>query len=298
MAERLTFTIPVSTQPHEQVRAALESALAQDVGGTRVVLVDDAPRDLGYEALAASFPASAVTYRRNLGEHGIGAAWNACIDAADSEFVTILHADDQLMPNYARVMLDLADRHPDASLYFCGAAIVDDAGRPTFSMADFVKTFIQAPERETRVAGEDGITRLLVGNFIMCPTVMYRRARIGARRFSTSLRFVLDLAYLTDALFEGDVIYGTRTTCYRYRRHAGAATSEYIRTGYRFEEEIAIHRALAARAEAIGMRKAASAARFMLFVRLNILYTALADAVHGRWGAAGAKMSQLAKSLR
>ena len=195
-------------------------------------------------------------------------------------------------------MLDLAARHPDGALYFCAAEIIDAAGRRTFSLADFVKDYIRPPGREVRVAGEPGLVRLAVGNFIMCPTVTYRRSRLHGRRFSTALRFVLDLEFTTGVLFDGEAIYGTSALGYRYRRHEAGTTQAFGRTGYRFEEEVAFYRRLAERARAAGMPRAARVARAMPFVRLNMLYGALGDAAGGRWSGARAKLGQLARTLR
>jgi glycosyltransferase involved in cell wall biosynthesis len=294
----LTFTVPVYNQTPEQLRAALASIVAQDEPGWLAVVLDDAPGASPYEQVVAIFGDARLRYVRNRGEHGIGAAWNACIDEVGTELYAIVHADDELLPGYARTMRALAAAHPDGAMYFCGAEIIDEAGRRTFSLADSVKDFIRPPGREVRIAGEPGLVRLGIGNFIMCPTAMYRRSRIGMRRFSTRLRFVLDLEHTTGLLLAGERIYGTSAVCYRYRRHAAGTTQEYARTGYRFDEEVTFYRELARRTRIAGLPRAARAARAMPFVRLNMLHSALGDALGGRWRGARAKLGQLARTLR
>lgn len=290
----LTFAVPVYDQTPAQLRGALASVLRQDGADWEAVVLDDGPGGAAYRDVVEALADERVRYVKNPQSRGIGAAWNACVDAVRTDFYTILHADDELLPNYASTMLAFARAHPDGALYFCGAEIIDDGGRRMFNMADFVKDFIRPPGGEVCIAGEAGLTRLGVGNFIMCPTVMYRRERTAARRFSLDLRFVLDLDFMTGLLLDGERFYGTAAVAYRYRRHAGAATHQMARTGYRFDEEIAFYRGLAERLRAAGMPRARRAARLMPFVRLNIAYSALSDVSRGRWTGARAKLRRLA----
>jgi glycosyltransferase involved in cell wall biosynthesis len=292
----LTFAIPAYNQPCEQLRAAIVSLIRQDRDDWTAVVLDDSPVPTAYEDVVRSFGDARLRYTRNTGAHGIGGAWNACVNAIDTEFYTIVHADDELAPSYASTMLRLANDHPDGTMYFCAAEIIDAAGRRTFSLADFVKDYIRPSGREVCIAGEAGLVRLAVGNFIVCPTVLYRRSRIGARRFSTELRFVVDLDFTTDALLAGERIYGTSAVGYRYRRHDAGTTQVLGRSGQRFDEEITFYRGLARRARAAGMQRAAHVARAMPLVRLNILASALGDALGGRWHGARAKATQLARS--
>ena len=292
----LSIAIPASTQRPDHLRNAIHSVIAQDSATWTLVVVDDAPGEGRYRELVESVGDPRVRYLRNDGEHGIGQAWNVCADAVDAELYALLHADDELKPNYVRVMTDLAARFPDGAMYFCGAEIIGDSGRRAFSLADFVKRFVQPRGRVIRLAGEPALARLFTGDFIMCPTIVYRKSRIGPRRFSTVLRFVLDIALIADVLFAAEAIYGTNQVAYRYRRHTEAATAVFNKTGYRFEEEIALHRHVAARAQSRGFRLAAFAASVMLFVRLNLLYCAVADALSGRWGGCRSKLKLFAQA--
>ncbi|MEA2784715.1 MAG: hypothetical protein QOF71_819 [Candidatus Eremiobacteraeota bacterium] len=292
----LSIAIPASTQRPDHLRNAINSVIAQDAASWTLVVVDDAPGEGRYRELVESVGDARVRYLRNDGDHGIGQAWNVCTSAVDGELYAILHADDELKPNYVRVMTDLARRFPDGAMYFCGAEIIDDSGERAFSLADFVKWFVQPRGRTIRLAGESALARLFTGDFIMCPTIVYRKSRLGARRFSTGLRFVLDIALIADVLFAGEAIYGTSAAAYRYRRHRDAATAVFNKTGYRFEEEIALHRHVAAQARRRGFRLAALAANVMLFVRLNLLYCAVTDALSGRWGGFRSKLKLFAQA--
>ena len=129
--------------------------------------------------------------------------WNRCLDAADTDLVNLLHNDDELLPNYVAVMLPGRPRVPDAAAFFCKAKVIDAAGRETFSLVDYVKRFLQ-PRRPAHSCshGESAIEALMHGDFIMCPTVCYRRSRLPAERFRAEWNMVLDLDFFTRILLD------------------------------------------------------------------------------------------------
>ena len=67
------------------------------------------------------------------------------------------------------------------------------------------------------------------GDFIMCPTVCYRRSRLPAERFRAEWRQVLDLDFFTRILLAGGTMVGLPTSAYAYRRHAENATARQTR---------------------------------------------------------------------
>jgi glycosyltransferase involved in cell wall biosynthesis len=272
----------------------IASALAQERTDWEAVIVDDSRAPLSSsEEIMQSYGSERLRYVRSRGEHGIGHAWNMCIAEATTEFVTILHADDELAPSYGSLLLDLARRQPERTFYFCAAEIIDDRGNRVFSFPDLIKTLIAPRALEFSLTGEDGIARLCMGDFIMCPTVMYRITQARAPAFSASLRQVVDLEMYLDALFAGRRFYGTNTVSYRYRRHAESVTRKLRDQGSRFEEETALHVRIAREAAQRGMHRAARIARAMPLVRANLLLTITADLACRRIAAGLAKTRYL-----
>src|SRR5579871_3858713 len=109
MAEpRVTVAVPFAGGSLDFLRRALESLSAQDFGVWAAVVLDDTQG--GSEAAASLVGAwgdSRLRYLRNKGDHGIGNAWNACIEAVQSELFCLLHADDELEPAYLSTMVEL-----------------------------------------------------------------------------------------------------------------------------------------------------------------------------------------------
>ncbi len=294
----ITFAVPFY-RGADYLERAVRSALAQ-TADWRLVVSDDSPDGSG-AAVVARVGDARVRYSRNAHTLGMAGNWNRCLELADTPLVTLLHADDELLPNYAAAMTAGAAAHPDAAALYCRARVVGPDGAPTFSLADRVKWLI-APRTAgpTRLAGPGGIAALLRGNFIMCPTVCYRTAALRGRRFDPRWRFVLDLDFFTRLLADGDAIVGLPDTAYAYRRHAGNATAEYTETLLRFEEEAALYDALAAEARlrGKGWEAVRRAGRGKRIVRLHLLYRAAADLVRGRPTAAATKFARLTEMAR
>ena len=289
MSAAIAFAIPYAGGPQPFLLAAIESVRAQTIPDWQLVVVDDASHETGVRALVEGLGDARITYARNDGPHGIAAGWNACLDTAAAEFLTILHADDELEPRYAAEMLELARRIPDAALYYCDATIVDGRGAAVFSLADRFKALIAPRSDPARLSGERGIAALCVGNFIICPTVLYRLPALRGRRFSVRWRFTLDLAFYVDTLLDGASIAGTQRRLFRYRRHAVQQTKILDRDTARVDEERAFYDELATRVRGGPFASVAPLARLRLSTRLNALVSLSGDVRAGRFALARKK---------
>jgi glycosyltransferase involved in cell wall biosynthesis len=269
-AQTVTVAIPFAGGSIKYLSRALESLTIQDFSDWHAVVVDDTPGGCSDAvSLVRGRGGSQLTYLRNEGSHGIGSAWNVCMDAVRCELFCLLHADDELESTYLSTMVGLARTYPDASLYFCGARIIDEDGRECFSLPDRAKDFIRMRDEPIVLSGPSAIERLVIGNFIMCPTSMYRRSRIDGLRFSEQHRFVLDFRFNLGILFDGGLIVGTQRKAYRYRRHRGQATARLSSTGDRFAEELELFQEIGERATRRGWHGVANAARTRPVFRIH-----------------------------
>lgn len=292
----LTVAIPFY-EGVDYLREAIESVRAQDDPRWCLRVHDDAPRDLGAEAVLREFEDARITYQRN--EHNLGMVpnWNACLDAADSELVCLLHGDDRLERGYLRTMAELMGRHPEAVAGFCEARIVDERGRARFSLADAVKPWFQprtGPDGALVLEGEDALRRLMAGNFIMCPTLCFRRARLAGRRFAPEWQQAQDLELTSRLLLEGETLVGSRARVYTYRRHAESATERQSESLLRFDEEFRLFGRVAEACRDRGWNRAARTSRHAAIVHLHLLYRALRDLAGLRARAAWRKLRFLA----
>jgi glycosyltransferase involved in cell wall biosynthesis len=284
------------------LRTAIESVSEQTSSDWRLWVMDDSgghePEEIVRE-LIASFEDKRIHYHRNLDTVGMVSNWNRCLDRADTKLVTLLHGDDRLLPGYVSVMQQLADAHPGAVALYCGASIIGASGAAAFSLADTVKGFLTPRGRsETVLAGEPGATALMRGNFIMCPTLCFRLAALGARRFDHSWEQVQDLDFTVRLLMEGEQIVGTAEVAYAYRRHDESATWVQSQNRLRFDEEFRLFDAVAARADALGWRETARVSRHKRIVKLHLLYRAMRELLRLRGSDAWATLRFLRSRWR
>ncbi|HJZ91119.1 MAG TPA: glycosyltransferase family 2 protein [Gemmataceae bacterium] len=283
-AEPLTVAIPFY-KGHDYLRRAIESVRRQSTPDWRLVVCDDGPEP-GTADLVASFDDQRMRHLRNERNLGMAGNWNRCLAAADTDLVNLLHNDDELLPNYVELMLRAGREYPDAAAVFCRAKVIDADGKKTFSFVDFVKRFLVPRASGPLVLrGREAVARLMRGNFIMCPTVCYRKSRIPADPFRAEWRMVLDLDFFTRLLLDGEHLVGLPETAFAYRRHAENATEAYTASLVRFEEESRLHDQIAVAARDQGWPEVARAAARKWVIKLNLLFRLTQDLTRLRLGA-------------
>ncbi len=291
MQNGLTLAIPYYSGKHFLART-IESVLAQSSGSWNLVVCDDSPLDDGIGELVGAYRDGRIRYRRNAATLGLAGNWNACLDEAQADLVTILHADDELLKPYCNVMLAAAHDFPHAVGYCCEATIIDELGKKCFSFPDRAKRRLRPKAGgPVELSGPTAVARLLRGNFIICPTVCYRRSALGSRRFDDRWRFALDLEFFARLLLDGDTLLVLPDVAYAYRRHRDSATAQQTKTLHRFTEEIELYEHLARIGEAGGWPELEAVGRKKRIVALNLAYCATKDLLGLKLRDAGRKLA-------
>ena len=293
----ITIAIPFY-KGHAYLRAAIESVLRQSSPNWQLVVCDDGP-DAGTEQLVTSYADARIRYQKN--EHNLGMAgnWNRCLDVAQTDLVNLLHNDDELLPNYVEVMSRAGRDYPNAAAFFCRARVIDADGKKSFSFVDSVKQFLEPRAKGPIILkGKSAVAALMRGNFIMCPTVCYRRSRLPKERFRQQWRMVLDLDFYTRILLSGGTIVGLPDTAFSYRRHPLNATSAYTESLLRFEEESQLHDRVAVTARSLNWLQVARIAAGKHVIKLHLLFRILEDVLRGRFVSAGRKSAFLCGLFR
>jgi glycosyltransferase involved in cell wall biosynthesis len=274
---KLTIAIPFF-RGSQYLRQAIESVLRQSQPAWQLLVCDDASPEIDVRRLVLGYRDPRIRYVRNERNLGMVGNWNRCLDLAPTDLVTLLHADDQLLDCYVAMMTEAAEQHPKAVALFCRARIIDQDGRSRFSFPDLYKRLLaDCVGNGLRLEGPTALEALLRGDFIMCPTVCYRKSRLGLRRFSSDWRFAQDMEFFTRLLFQRETLIGLPAVGYAYRRHRLNATAEYTKSLLRFEEESRLYDALAHAAHNRGWEQAARLARRKSVIKLNLLYCSAAD---------------------
>jgi glycosyltransferase involved in cell wall biosynthesis len=295
----ITFAIPFYRN-RDYLERAIRSVFAQTTSDWDLVISDDAGPEGDLSAWLADSPwKEKAVYIRQPRNLGIAGNWNACLAQATGDLVTLLHADDELEPNYASLMLAGAARHSQASVFFCEAVVIDGRGRRVFSFPDWYKRWLLPVRgREFVVRGEEGLTAVYRGNFIMCPTMCYRRHQLPTNPFGSRWRQVLDLDLITRLLVAGRDFVGLPSRAYRYRRHEANQTKLLSDSLTRFEEERDLYRGTAAQCRDRGWHRAAATCQRMGIIKLNLAFCVATDLLRGQGRAAAVKTRFLWRLMR
>ena len=223
------------------------------------------------QALVSQF-GTLFRYKHHQGSDGMVENWNACIRDCKTDWVTLLHSDDLLKPNYLDSIQRAMVTFPGAVAYFCGAQVVDQRDRHKFSFPDYVKTWIRPSQKDILLSGESGVFQLLKGAFIFCPTLCYHRPSIERSLFDRSFRMVQDLELQLRLLTAGCEIAGTSEVGYLYRRHDESASFTLSADFSRFDEEINLYENYGKILKNYGFERAAKVAEQKRIIYLHLAY--------------------------
>ena len=292
----ISFAIPYYDNP-DYLLEAVASVCRQTVTNWELVVVDDAGPSPAREAVEA-LADPRISYVRN--EHNLGLAgnWNECIRRSRAPLVTVLHADDRLLPTYAERVLEAARLRPQAAAVFTDVKIIGPDGQPTRTIADVAKRVVRRPPFDHDVVGDIGVAGLLVGNYILCPTLCIRPAIVGQAPFDPRWRFVPDLDFTVGQLLAGRTLRAIREPLLEYRRHTGSQTSSLTGDSSRFEEEFTFLAQMAEAAQAKGWTRSARAGRLRVTARVHLALRLSLDLGRGRFRAAQQKGRILRRDLR
>ena len=286
-SQTIGIAIPYFRQPH-YLKKTLESLRAQTYSDWKAIVLDDSIIQDTVSIVIQEFDDPRIQYQRNSKNFGLANNWNQGLDWGQSfSYCMLLHADDQLMPHYLESMIAAGDRHPNAALYFCKTNIIDETGKTCFSFPDWYKKFLVPRQSEFELSGVRGIRQLISGNFIFCPSVFYRSAKIGADRFRSDLKQVPDFEFILRLLLKDQVLIGVYAEpLFCYRRHGNNTTVIQTQSFLRFDEERDLLLNLAKTLDSRGETAVAKSARKMTVVKLNLVFVTVKNIVHGQWAQA------------
>jgi glycosyltransferase involved in cell wall biosynthesis len=126
-AQEITIAVTVYSRRdylHQAVRSALEQTVP-----VSVMVVEDCGPDPGMEAFVRAEFGDRIRYHRNPRRRGIFGNWNSCIEQCGTRWLSILHDDDYLQPNFVASMIELANCAGEKGLYWGRTMVIDDLER-------------------------------------------------------------------------------------------------------------------------------------------------------------------------
>jgi glycosyltransferase involved in cell wall biosynthesis len=172
---RPTVSVVINTfNDAEFLPDALDSVLAQTNPPDEIIVVDDGSNEDPGPLVATRYPGVRFLRQDN---QGLAAARNTGLNAARSEMIVFLDADDRLLPAALESGLDCFAQAPACGFVFGGHRRIDTKGEPIGPDSFFP-------------IGRDPFPDFLCGNVVgMHATVMYHRERLlAAGGFDPNLR--------------------------------------------------------------------------------------------------------------
>ncbi len=151
------------------IGAAVQSVLNQTLKDFELIITDDQSTDRTPEIIQ-KFSDPRIRYYRNEKRLGPPGNFNRCIKLADSEYISIFHADDLMEPENLEKKKAFLDSNPEAGFVHSNIFRVDSAGK-------VLGEHWHCPaEKDTLFTGKKVFLELFDGiNFICAPSVMMRR---------------------------------------------------------------------------------------------------------------------------
>jgi glycosyltransferase involved in cell wall biosynthesis len=192
--QRATVSVVIPTFNRAAIlRRAIDSVLAQTRQADEVIVVDDGSTDDTRRVVERYGGKVRYHHQSNA---GVGAARNAGIDAAASQFIAFLDSDDAWGRDKLKLQMEILESHPDVAIAYCDMAVIDDEERevaasfieqhmPSYRLFDRVDLFqarseVGDAEKRTGVLIGDFSSAMFAGNLIPLPGVVARKADIVA----------------------------------------------------------------------------------------------------------------------
>ncbi len=196
------------------ISEAINSALAQTVGPTQMIVCDDGSTD-GTEAAVEPYGDRITYLRKNQG--GVASAWNAALEVAFGEFFAVLGADDVYEPERLEALTELASARPDLDI-LCTDVFFERDG-------EVLGRFTSGCPFEV----VDQKTAILGRCFCIAPAVR-RETLVAAGGFDESLRTGSDWECAIRLIHRGASAGLVEEPLYRYRVQGETLTSDRVGT--------------------------------------------------------------------
>lgn len=184
---KLSLVIPTFNRA-DLIDQTLQSISYQTVRPFEVIVVDNASTD-DTSSIVERYRKFGIKYYQNSRNLGMVGNYNKCLELASGDYISFLHSDDLISPNWCETWLKTIKNHP-ADLYNCSSCVIDEKNHVSYIFHTFPKnTFLKKSSALYELLTHD------------CPLV----APLGATVFSrltliASTPFIEELGTEADAL--------------------------------------------------------------------------------------------------
>ncbi|MDO4252996.1 MAG: glycosyltransferase [Rothia sp. (in: high G+C Gram-positive bacteria)] len=250
------------------MKQAVWSVLRQTNPNWRLVVVDDGYPDDSIPGWFDSLNDDRITYMRNEKNLGANGNYSKALTFVQNELVTVMGADDVMLPNYIDWFIEAAAAHPQAKIFQPGCVVIDEHNALSNTLVEKTKAYYR-PKKSLELSGEQLAISILRGDWLYFPSLGWRAETIVGLGFREGLNVVQDMALVLDVAMTGGSLYYDQALAFMYRRHKASDSSWRALEGSRFEEERTYFETVALELKAKGWTKAAQVASLHLSSRLH-----------------------------
>lgn len=127
---KITVAIP-SYNKEKFIRRCIDSAILEKKKLSKIILVDNHSTDKTLSIAKEYEPA--ITCFQNDRNLGMAKNWNKCIDLCDTEWLMILHADDELLPGAIQHYINFVKQYPSVGLIHANSYSITEGDTSTKS---------------------------------------------------------------------------------------------------------------------------------------------------------------------
>lgn len=224
MSPEITVIVP-AYNAEKYLADCLESVIGQTFTSWELIIADDGSTD-STGAIADEYAVKDGRIKvLHLSRHGVSAARNACIDAAEGRYLAFVDADDILEPDYLKELFDKAEES-GADIVQC-SFFVDADGNKTPDANPVDKTYEEAGSAmRAFFEGSHGDIRDSVW------AKLFRREAFADIRFDNGLSIYEDGYYVYQCLRKAGKAVCFGKPLYHYVKHGNSTTNSCLDEKY------------------------------------------------------------------
>lgn len=276
------------------MKQAVRSVLGQTNPNWRLVVVDDGYPDDSIPGWFESLQDDRIIYMRNEKNLGANGNYTKALTFVENELVTVMGADDVMLPNYIDWFIQAATKHPAAQIFQPGCVVIDENNALSNTLVEKTKAYYR-PNQTTELSGEDLAISILRGDWLYFPSLGWRAETIVSLGFREGLNVVQDMALVLDVAMNSGSLFYDEAVAFMYRRHKASDSSWRALEGTRFNEERLYFETIAQEMDEIGWGKAARVARIHFSSRIHALTLLPKAAKAKKWSGVKNLASHLVK---
>ena len=158
---KITVAIP-SYNKEKYISRCIESALVEKEYIEKIILVDNHSTDKTLEISKKYEPA--ITCYQNERNLGMAGNWNRCIELCETEWLLILHADDEMVPGAIQHYINFLQKHPTVGIIHANSYSITEGDVST-------KAYAEKQQKEFWKGGLEGMQC----HYGVCSSVMVRK---------------------------------------------------------------------------------------------------------------------------